>query len=110
MANHRTSINPTDDGRWISACSCRGYAPKIVDTAHEAEDLNLKHEKEAARARANVRRMPPSLKESRDYYRARANDPETPPETAKLWAQLADELDKRLNDAAVPYEGQSRLW
>jgi hypothetical protein len=110
MSTHRTAINPTDDGRWISACSCRGYAPKIVDTAQQAEDLNLKHEAEVERARISVRKMPPSLRESRDYYRARASDPETPPETARLWAQLADELDKRLNDAVVPHEGQSRLW
>lgn len=110
MAKHEPTIVPTDDGRWIGACTCRWRAPDVCDTAQAAEDANLKHMRDVDRVRANSRKVPPTLRESRDYFRKRADDPKTPPETAKLWAQLANEIDRRLNDATPANSGQDALW
>lgn len=109
MAKHTPTIVPTDDGRWVGTCTCRWRAPDVCDTAQAAEEANLKHLRDVERVLSNSRKVPPSLKESRDYYRRQANT-DTDPERARLWGQLADEIDRRLNDATPINRGQDALW
>lgn len=110
MGSHKTTVVPTETQEFYGSCTCRWVTMKHYSTAQEAEDEIIKHLAVVEKTRAYTRRMPPSLKESRDYYRRMADDPSTPEDVRPLWAQLANELDKRLNDGPTPYEGQSRLW
>jgi hypothetical protein len=109
VAKHQPTVVPTDDGRWIGSCTCRWRAPEVRDTHQEAEDSNIKHLRDVARVQANGRRSTQSLTESRNYYRQQATE-DRDPERARLWAQLADEIDKRLNDVTPPNRGQDTLF
>lgn len=109
MSNHLTAVIPTKDGQWVAACNCKWGAPEVCDTAQAAEEVNLRHMAEVEKIRARVRRVEPSLKNTRDYYQGMA-DAESDPETKGLWQQLADEIDHRLNDSGPVHEGQTQLW
>lgn len=42
----------------------------------------------------------PSLRAQRNFYREQADNKDLSARDRRLWRQLADELDKRLNEAA----------
>lgn len=110
MPSHNPVVVPTEDGQWVSRCSCRWRAPVVCATAQEAEDANFDHMKEVERLRAHTRRATQSLKEARDYYRTMAEREDLPDMERRLWSALAVEIDHRLNDKAPPNEGQSTLF
>lgn len=104
MGNHEVtyygSHNP--DRHWAS-CKCGWESLKYL-TAQLAEDDVLDHLTYIDKVRAHLSRTP-SLRQQRNYFRSQAENPLTKPGWVPIWAQLADELDHRLNDGAhEPYE------
>lgn len=89
-------------------CKCGWHTPWEMQR-QSAEDAGIKHEQEMEQFRARMSSHPPSLRNQRDYYRQQAEDEGYDPEQRRLWQQLADEIDHRLNEATDPMEGQGTL-
>ena len=78
-------------------CRC-GQRSEKCKSRQEAEDWTLKHQADVEILKAHLGTSSPTLRAQRDYYRKMAD--EGAPEDRALWRQLADELDRRLNDSA----------
>lgn len=109
MARHTTTVLPVTGDRWIGTCSCRWRSNHTVLTAQAAEDDILIHLRQVEVARASARRGAPSLKDQRDYYVKKAAEDDDPRQVT-LWRQLADELNRRLNDEGAKDGTQIALW
>ena len=107
MGRHNTTITPVAGDRWLATCSCRWRGNHHVLTQQMAEDDIIHHLRQVEVARASARRGTPSLKDQRDYFRQRA---EQDADFRVWWTQLADELDRRLNDAGADQSGQPTLF
>ena len=108
---HRVTVE-TYQGKsgdtYQAVCACRQKS-LIYPQKWEADDWKIYHLDLVGRVRIHLAHgRIPSLSSQRDYYRAMERDVNTPGPDRVLWRQLADELDRRLNDAQpVKEEG---LW
>lgn len=91
------SIEHFDDVPFQNWARCRcGFTTKKCRTRQEAEDDVNKHWQEVERVRLHLGTRNPSLQSQRDYYRQMAEDENVTPHDRRLWAILADELDRRV--------------
>lgn len=109
MARHKTTVLPVAGDRWLATCSCRWRGAHHVLTAQMAEDDIFTHLRQVEVARASARRGMPSLKDQRDYYRKMAETDEDERQ-ARLWGQLAREIDRRLNETGAADGSQAALF
>ena len=101
MASHVVVIHDLqakDGTTYQAVCTCRQRS-MICQFQWEADDWKLYHLNLVGRVRIHLAHgKSPSLSSQRDYYRAMEKDLNTPAPDRVLWKQLADELDRRLND------------
>lgn len=105
MARHTTSVAVMDNGRYMASCTCRWRGNHSAVSVQAAEDEVIAHLTQVERARASARRGMPSLKDQRDHYRMKHEEDGDP-----LWKQLADEIDRRLNEEGADDGTQSTLF
>lgn len=107
MSNHRVIIEREPGGhRAICACRARSH---LTPLRWQAEDWELGHLDLVARVRTHLTHgRTVSLNSQRDYFRAKEADPNTPRGDRPLWKQLADEVDKRINETET--DDQYKLW
>lgn len=97
MSGHVTTVVPTVDSQWVGQCSCRARS-KIEKSHWDAQKWTFAHASEIARIRTHLSGRAPSMKDQRDYYASKAQDDAIPAAQRRLWAQLADELTRRLGE------------
>lgn len=105
MARHTTTVAVMDTGRYMASCTCRWRGNHSAVSVQAAEDDAIVHLQQVDRARASARRGAPSLKDQRDHYRSRYEEDGDP-----LWKQLANEIDRRLNEQGANDDTQSTLF
>lgn len=107
MSNHRVIIE-REPGGHRAICVCRALS-RSFPFRWEAEDWELQHLDLVNRVKTHLSHgRTPSLTSQRDYFRSKEVDLNTPKGDKPIWKQLADELDKRLNDAGTGETGE--LW
>lgn len=89
-------------------CKCGWRADPQV-TRQAVEDEVLRHEMFVQRVRTQLRVKNPTLRSQRDHYRNMADDETIRESERRLWKQLADELDARLNDSGAEHGEQVAL-
>jgi len=94
MSHHDTQVKRSGEGV-VGTCSCRQRQVKPVMNRQEAEDWCRWHLDQVARAQAD-----PGKHLTGTHYLAylqeRASDPDVPPRDRRLFAQLADEQERRM--------------
>jgi hypothetical protein len=73
----------------------------------EADDWCIKHKAEAERVLARNANRSPGLVTVLKQYRDAENDTALPESTRRLWKQMADEIEARINENGVE---QLPLW
>jgi hypothetical protein len=105
--SHRVTIE-REPGGHRAVCVCRASS-RSFPFRWEAEDWQLQHLDLVNRVHTHLSHgRSPSLASQRDYFRSKADDVNTPVGDRPVWKQLADELDKRLNDTQV--DDAPGLW
>lgn len=110
MASHTTTVVVMDNGRYMASCACRWRGNHSAVSHQAAEDEIAVHLAQVERARASARRGVPSLQSQRDYYRMMAEGEDQFSQDGHLWRQLADEIDRRLNEEGADDGTQSTLF
>lgn len=90
-----------------AVCTCRQRS-LTYPNRWEAENWREYHTDLVGRVRIHLAHgKNPSLSSQRDYFRSMEQGINTPASDRVLWKQLADELDRRLNEKPTRLEG---LW
>jgi hypothetical protein len=97
MSGHQVTVVPVKDNQWIGRCSCRATG-KVTESHWVATQWTMTHRREVERIKTHLAGRTPSLTDQRNYYLSKAADDAIPSDQRLLWAQLADELTRRLGD------------
>lgn len=102
MSRHDTEVRRSGEGV-VGVCSCRVRQTTPVMTRKEAEDWCDRHLRQVARAQANPGRH---LSDAGyvEYLREMAADPTRAKRDRDLFAQLADEQERRLRANSGKYD------
>lgn len=103
----RQTKNVDHSVHYAFRCKC-GWHSNWYPSLPKADDEQTDHFRNVKRARSGLQPTP-TLKTAAKYYREMAERADQPAEHRRLWKQLADEVDKRLNQDN-PHEGQDSLF